>query len=266
MFAKRNPVLRVISALTIACFLPVAVGCDGTTSTDPARTRVVLTDSSGEETIADVHFESEIVPTLAILEGGAPAQPERIFTRATTFKTSSGKDLSFEPNVDGTVAIRLGKDVLPITVSWNTTTSTLVFAGSALSSLTVKFEGDRAFDREAGLFALSTVATLAVSHDAPAGVEPISTGCVILGLAVIGLAAYLACITLGCNYMCKNNCGSGGVESCGCGIVTSKEGTDWGYSCKCKPCPTPTPSPSSSPSPTPSPSPSSSPSPSPSPR
>ncbi len=244
MFSRHSLGSSLISLVTLACFIPAVTGCHDAGprgESDGVRTRVVLTDSAGEETVADLDFELEVEPSLAILEGGAPAAPERIFASATAFRTTNGRGLAFAPQADGSIAVRLDGDLLPISLRWSPAAATLVFAGSGLSTLSVRFEGVRAYDREAGLFALSTLATLATTQSGGANVEPIST--TIIVIAVIGLAAYLACITLGCNYMCKNNCEPHGVDSCGCGIVTNPNGgTDFGYSCNCrKAAPTPAP-------------------------
>ena len=274
MRTRRSPVFMFVSLLTMLSYVLVATGCLESRDRPPpgpstGATRVVVIDSSGTETTAELDFAAEVVPVLDNLVGGAPEAPEQIFTVGGRFTTRAGTSLALTPGLDG-LTVAIDGETQAFGIAWDGATRELRFGGAALTSLSVLFADDVDHTREAAQFALASVVTLAMGPRSGNAIP------ILVVVVVAGLAAYLACVTLGCNFMCKNNCAPHGVDSCGCGIVTRPDGgTDYGYSCNCRKCPAPaagapdgdvcpTPSPSPSPSASPSPSPSASPSPSPS--
>jgi hypothetical protein len=227
---------RAISLMTLACFVPMAVGC---TDDDPGgrlpqgvEVTVTVKDSSGGSLTATSDLDAETYPALARVDGGAPVDPQRIFVKETIYTLDTGDTLRFLPGEGGTEVLHNGAP-LGVTLSWDAGTRTVHFAAANGSWVDAQLDltGDTAA-YYGGALALGGVI------DAIIDVEFSSAVPVPVIIAGIGLAAYLACVTLGCNYMCKNTCSATGVMDCGCGIKVWRN-NELGYWCKCNPPPPP---------------------------
>lgn len=106
MRTRRSPVFMLVSLLTMLSYVLVATGCLESRDRPPVgpgagATRVVVIDSSGTETTAELDFAAEIVPVFDHLVGGAPATPEQLFTVGGRFTTRAGTTVALTPASKG---------------------------------------------------------------------------------------------------------------------------------------------------------------------
>lgn len=232
---------RSAALVTLAAFLPFAAGC---TEEDPGGRRpqgvevtVTLTDSSGTEPFtATSDLDAETYPALSRIEGGAPADPQRVFAEETLYTLDTGDTIRFLPAPGGAITLHNGEP-LGVTVAWSDEARTLRFTGADGSWVDAQLD----LTGETARYYAGAVAVAGVI-DAVIDVEVSNAVPAVVIVAGIGLAGYLACISAGCYWMCKNNCAPHGVKECGCGIKVWRE-TELGYWCKCKEPPAPAPAP-----------------------